>query len=201
MNGCACSSGTMQVGNIVFKLRTCLWVISFFTTFWLTPFKSPILFSLPFSGIARAHFCPYFSPLHPAICIPFRLYVYYFIRFLHWFVCVYAVVEVNRLPINCCFCSLQLLTFISISSAAITRAGWWTMFSRRRRSPASSGSYNRLQIWAVQGRGKNKDWYIRYSWDSSSVRGTHIYANLELLPVVTHMCQGTVHSLSQVIAE
>ena len=43
------------------------------------------------------------------------------------------------------FCSLQLLTPIGISSPVITKAGWQTMF-RRRRSPASTGSYNRLDL-------------------------------------------------------
>ena len=76
------------------------------------------------------------------------------------------------LAVALCFCSLQLLTSIGISSPTITGVGWRTMFIRRRRIPASSGSYNRLQMRAVWERRKNKDWYIRCSWDSSSVIGS-----------------------------
>ena len=61
---------------------------------------------------------------------------------------MYAAVEVDLLPINFAlrFCTLHLLTPISVNSFAIIGAGCRTMFRKRRRSPASTGSYNRLDL-------------------------------------------------------
>ena len=81
---------------------TYLYLISF-TTLLDWPLPNHLFCSLYLSLVLPTlTFCRNFSTLHPAICIPFRLSVHDFILFFHWCVCVYAVVEVDLLPINCC---------------------------------------------------------------------------------------------------
>ena len=66
------------------------------------PALQPFLFTVDIPHMRLLTLCPNFSPLHPATYIPLRPLVYYFILFFYWCVCVYAVVEIDLLLINCC---------------------------------------------------------------------------------------------------